>query len=219
MSASNYARILMIGCVVLCLVATRSMFWMSATYDITQRQTEETNFMDSPRTINGVTPHTTTSIADSYEHHVMFALSGSNTGGMFKEFEVSLKSVLLNAPRKGSMTIHILADDPAFNALENVFSEKMKLDPSNNETVVLMAPTPIYIKTYNVQEELPKWKDTIEVNTGKAANMTTLGTKSLYRHTIGTWFRLFAGDVLPADVDNVLYLDTDVVAMANLGNA
>lgn len=46
-----------------------------------------------------------------------------------------------------------------------------------------------------------------------AANMTPV---SLYLHTIGTFYRLLSGEVLPATVDNVLYLDVNVIVLANL---
>jgi len=38
------------------------------------------------------------------------------------------------------------------------------------------------------------------------------------RHTIGAYFRLFANDVLPDTVEHIVYMDTDVVVMTNLGD-
>jgi len=35
-------------------------------------------------------------------------------------------------------------------------------------------------------------------------------------HTIGSWFRLFAHEVLPHTIERTLYMDTDVVILANL---
>jgi lipopolysaccharide biosynthesis glycosyltransferase len=35
-------------------------------------------------------------------------------------------------------------------------------------------------------------------------------------HTFGTYYRLFVNDILPSDVRHVIYLDTDVIFLANL---
>ena len=52
--------------------------------------------------------------------HVTFGLSG-NHSGFLAEFEVALKSVLLNAPLELSLHIHILADEDAFASLKEIF--------------------------------------------------------------------------------------------------
>lgn len=48
-----------------------------------------------------------------------FGLSSNNPGFLF-EFEVALKSVLLNAPLKRDLFVHILADQDSFQALDDI---------------------------------------------------------------------------------------------------
>lgn len=145
-------------------------------------------------------------LGSSEERHLLFALSG-NHSEFIGEFEVALKSVLLNAPRHNPLKIHIMADQDAYDALEDVFYNKINVSSWNP------LPTPIQIHTYNVQPYQKNWTSLIEKRMAVAANMTI---HSLYRHTIGAYFRLFTSKILPKDVDNLVYLDTDVVVMAPL---
>jgi hypothetical protein len=67
---------------------------------------------------------------------------------------------------------------------------------------------PITIQTYNVEPHVPKWK----------ANLSELAAQNVdMKHTIGTWFRLFAHNVLRTDVvQRAIYMDTDAVVMSNV---
>ena len=137
------------------------------------------------------------------EHvHVLYGLSG-NAAGFLEEFKVSLKSVLLNSPFHFDLTIHIMADDTAFDALQDVFSST---GISNWTTL-----NPTRIQTYNVESHIPEWRAFIE-------EKMRFGAETVTRvHTIGTFFRLFAHKVV--DIRNVghfVYLDTDVAIMASL---
>jgi len=150
--------------------------------------------------------------------HVLFALSGNHTG-FLQEFEVALKSLLLNAPidqddsseqdgSGGGMIIHVMADGKAFGSLEIVFLVQTQLNTWRTRT-------PITIRTYNVQSHVARWRRRIIQlyrDTGLSDMVLEIGAY----HTIGTWFRLFADDVLPQSVASVLYLDTDAVILANL---
>ncbi|KAL7523663.1 hypothetical protein ACHAXR_000278, partial [Thalassiosira sp. AJA248-18] len=63
----------------------------------------------------------------SYQRHnlspinVAFGLSGDHPG-FLSEFEVALKSVLLNAPMERNLHVHILADRDAFVSLDGIFN-------------------------------------------------------------------------------------------------
>lgn len=134
--------------------------------------------------------------------HIMYGLCGNHTG-FLSEFEVSLKSVLLNAPHHRDTHIHILADREAYEALSSVL----------NETQVDGIPwwRNITITYYNVEPHIEDWKRQLRANT-----RDVLGAKYKHRHTFGAYFRLFSHQVLPSVVDYALYLDTDGIALANL---
>ena len=55
-----------------------------------------------------------------------FELSGNNPG-ILSEFEVALKSILLNAPPKHDSFVNILADNTVFTALDDIYN-KMELE-------------------------------------------------------------------------------------------
>jgi hypothetical protein len=136
--------------------------------------------------------------------HVLLALSG-NHSGFLNEFEVTLKSILLHSP-SDPLTIHIMADGPAYDALDDILYAKANL--TNWKT-----RRPLKIATYNLQSRQEEWLRRIESRTAVAAKLSKF---SLFRHTIGAYYRLFAGDVLPPDVDTVVYIDTDTVILASL---
>lgn len=139
--------------------------------------------------------------------HILYALSG-NHSGFLAEFEVSLKSILLNLPttQNSNTTIHIMADQPAHEALSKLIFDTAQLQDA-------ITASPLTIATYNIQEHQDKWSHRIETRMAVAANMTKV---SMYRHTIGTFYRLLCGDVLPPTVGEVLYLDVDAIVLANL---
>ena len=157
--------------------------------------------------------------------HVLFGLSG-NAPGFLAEFEVALKSVVLNAPLDRALTISIMADQQAYQALPTIFARTgllVQAGNAMNTTTTTTTPAalpwrtrnPITIQTYDVTSYLSDWKQRIDT----VFNFTG----SPYgKHTIGCFFRLFAHHVLvpqqqhadstaTAAVQHVLYLDTDVV--------
>lgn len=193
--------------------------------------------------------------------HVLYGLSG-NEPGVLHEFEVSLKSVLLNAPIHSDLTIHIMADYDSYNNIHLVFqnafyftnisydedsitySEYTTTNDNNTDTIgdnddvtnnnvttndqvgddttntTQYEPTilsswrtlnQITIQTYNVESYLDQWYGYIETQMNHSVY------DSIKIHTIGTFFRLFAHDILDSKiVPYVIYLDTDVVIMAKL---
>jgi hypothetical protein len=134
--------------------------------------------------------------------HVLFAMSG-NHPGFLSEFEVALKSVLMNAPLQSRLGIHVMADQQAYDALEEIFDR--------TEVRTWRARVPITIHTYNVEPKLKEWQARIHKGMHQYGIGTTTGG-----HTIGTFFRLFANDIVPDDVKHALYMDTDAILMANI---
>jgi hypothetical protein len=148
----------------------------------------------------------TLSISETWTtRNVLIAMSG-NEAGFMSEFEIVLKSILLHSPSDDPLTIHIMADGPAYDALHGILHAKANL--TNWKT-----RRPLKIATYNVQSRQEEWMRVVESRLAFAANFTE---RSIFRHTIGTYYRLFAGEVLPPDVDTVVYIDTDAVILASL---
>ena len=131
--------------------------------------------------------------------HVLMALSG-NAEGVLAEWEVALKSVLLNAPTASLLHIHILVDDLAEHAVGSKLNQTM-LNHSK-------WPTSIQISVYNVETRIAAWRAEVQRVSGHVSDL----------HTFGTYYRLFAHTVLEktSDVTHVLYMDTDVVVLQNL---
>ena len=138
--------------------------------------------------------------------NIVFGLSG-NHSGFLAEFKVALKSVLMNAPIDHGLNIHVIGDEEAYNSLAQIF----------NETQILTWKTrqQINVHTYDITNLIPtirKWQASISKKHNKIGDGERL-------HTIGTFFRWFAADVI--DVNElqskyVLYMDTDVVILVNL---
>lgn len=132
--------------------------------------------------------------------HVLYALSGDDPA-FLHEAEISLKSVLLNAPLDAELRVHFLCDELAYKGLNGMFN-------STRMSSVWQTRNPTTIVTYNVEPLLPQWHKRLRTV------MDTRGAEE--RHTLGTFFRLFVDDVLPNDVHHYIYLDTDVIIIANL---
>lgn len=134
--------------------------------------------------------------------NVVLSLSGNNSG-FLAEFEVALKSILLNAPLETDLNIHILADSKALSVLPDIWNQ------TGIEGSVWKSK--IVVTTYSVDAFIKQWSKRIE-------ELYNRKIKKVTRHTIAAYFRLFLNDVLPDSVDHVLYMDTDVVILANLAN-
>jgi hypothetical protein len=182
--------------VLIAVVCCVNFVWMSSEFLTSKSIPDELTFQTAPcANQDNITSPLQTLLSPA---HILFSLSGNNSG-FLSEFQVALKSVLLNAPPSRDLKIHVMADKDAYNSLAGVFNA------TSLETWILRRQ--VTIQTYNVEPYLPKWKEKLEDN---------LPGYITYAHTIGTYFRLFAKDVLSPDVRHVLYMDTDVVIMANL---
>lgn len=130
--------------------------------------------------------------------HVLYTISG-NDPDFIDEFLASMKSSLYNCPIDKGMGIHIMADDNAYQAILPHFNAtKLEQWRTRNR---------VSIDTYNVERKKDGWKEIFERTT-----KFQLST----RHTIGAMFRLFAYEILPSNVDYVVYMDTDAGMLANL---
>mmetsp|Transcript_32162 Transcript_32162/g.73465 ORF Transcript_32162/g.73465 Transcript_32162/m.73465 type:complete len:338 (-) Transcript_32162:19-1032(-) len=137
--------------------------------------------------------------------HIALALAGREPG-VFDEFEAALKSVLLNAPFERSLFVHIFADSNAYKVLDGVL----------NRTQVTSWETrnQVEIHVYDVQHHIKSLEaQMLETFRPSFPNFTdAYGTTQ----TIGTWLRLYAHRFIEHDAENLLYIDTDCVIMANL---
>ena len=134
--------------------------------------------------------------------HVLYGLSG-NASGFLSEFEISMKSVLMNSPIDADMTIHVMAEHDAYLALPDVF----------NRTGIATWETrnQISFVIYNIQSKVKRWSKMIQRKMGYKTKLLTSV------HTIGTFFRLFVQDIVNAsDVPHMIYMDTDVLVMSSL---
>ena len=140
--------------------------------------------------------------------NIVFGLSG-NHPGFLSEFEVALKSVLLHAPLERAMHVYIVADGDAYQSLDDVFKR------TNILTWETRNPIKIYV--YDLSSKLPQLESLIVETFSHALNNPNFTLEdATWSHTVGCFFRLYAHRVLPATVTHFLYLDTDVVIMANL---
>lgn len=133
---------------------------------------------------------------------VLFGASGSNRG-FIEELEVALKSILLNAPIDLPLEIHYIADKNAFSGIKDMLDriEIRKWRMRNH----------LSFHIYNVQSYIKNWTRSVD-DVWNQMNPN----QPHFRHSIGAYFRLFAHNVLPESVTHALYMDSDVVIMANL---
>lgn len=131
--------------------------------------------------------------------HVLYALSG-NHSGFLSEFTTSLKSLLMNAPLDNNMTVHILSDNRAHEAIGPILFKKINLD-------TFLLRNQVSIKTYNVEHHIDEWRQILVNSTGMRVSS---------RHTIGTFFRLFSPQVLPKDIRHIIYMDPDALILSNV---
>jgi len=142
--------------------------------------------------------------------HILLCLSG-NDDGFMNETEIAIKSILLNAPLDYDLTIHVMADRAAYDALDKMF-ERTGLLASSSEW---RTRNTVSIVTYNVEPNVEEWQNLV-LQFFRNSNVAESRFWEIRRHTIGSWFRLFADKVLPSSVGNVIYMDTDVAVMANI---
>ncbi|KAL3913413.1 MAG: hypothetical protein SGILL_006501 [Bacillariaceae sp.] len=142
-----------------------------------------------------------------FPYHVLYGLDG-DAPGFLEELEVSLKSILLNAPLDDPLEIHLIASQKSYDQLDRIFNISL-LDSFRTRTQIT-------IHAYNVQPMVKSWQMFLGKYFSKHWKSTydPLGANQV--HTIGAFFRLFAHQVLPKSVHKMLYLDNDAILMANM---
>eukprot|EP00977_Amphora_coffeiformis_P019798 scaffold7467_cov187-Amphora_coffeaeformis.AAC.3 len=157
------------------------------------------------------TTTTTTLVDGKNAMHVLFGLSGDDPG-FLAEFQVALKSVLLNAPLDTALTVHVVADQ--HDAVQLVLEQTGVMDWQVRQRTA--------IRLYRVRSDtIQRWTNTIQATLGPLTGLfPSWKSVPMFRHSVGQYFRLFAHDILStqSDVDHVVYLDTDVVIMSNLNH-
>lgn len=137
-------------------------------------------------------------------HHrpfnVLFGLSGNATG-FISEWEVALKSVLLNAPIDSPLQIFCLTDSEAFHAAHDTL-KRAQLEGS-------LWRNSITVTFYLVEKYHEEWEKFLQAAIGDKNELEQ-------RVTIGGYYRLMASKVLPTNTGHVLYMDADSVITANL---
>ncbi|KAG7373584.1 hypothetical protein IV203_034308 [Nitzschia inconspicua] len=147
---------------------------------------------------------------------------GSSAQALYNSWQVSLKSVLLNAPTDRPMQIHVMCNSHAQRTLHTILHQQTHLSQSKWRN-------PITISTYNVEGFHPIWKTYLRQHL-KSDQLDD-------RVSLGGYYRLLAHFILPLPKvfeyntssstkttktntnlppDSVLYMDSDVVILSNL---
>ena len=134
--------------------------------------------------------------------NVLFGMQGNNEA-FIDDWEVALKSILLNAPIDASLHVHILANYVARVAV----SEKIH----NARLLGTRWRNPVTITVYDVEQYENEWMAFIRQKIRK-------GNKIDRRVKLGGYYRLLAFKIIPPSVGPVIYMDTDVVFLTNLNS-
>jgi len=121
------------------------------------------------------------------------------------EWQVNFKSVLMNAPTENDIHVHVLTNSHATKVIEERIRATGLLTKSRWRNKVSLT-------LYNVESQLNKWSEFLE--------QKLRGVSTDERVSIGGYFRLLAYQILGKRnyVDEVVYMDTDVVIMSNLND-
>jgi hypothetical protein len=190
---SRSTRMSLGSCAVILVVAVLCVLQFQFQFQGIARVTVQNSGADSGPVLPVVAKHETV--------HVVYGLSGDDPGFM-GEFEISLKSVLLNSPIHSNLTVHIMADEKAAFALPFIFNR--------SQISTWHTRNHVAVQVHNVQSKIPSWESRIVLMT--KIPMHVMGAV----HTVGAFFRLFVQDIVPSSVNHALYMDTDIVLMAPL---
>lgn len=144
--------------------------------------------------------------------HILYTLSG-NHSGFLSEFIISLKSVLMNSPLDANLTVHVMADNPAYIGLKSLWNET-----NLNEWITR---NQITIHVHDIETEISHYKNVnnetiINAIYHHLSNFNESFVRTKRFHTIGALFRLFPHYLLDTNIHHILYLDTDVLMLNNL---
>lgn len=134
--------------------------------------------------------------------NILFGLCGNKTG-FWSEVEVAFKSVVMNAPLENDLQIHFMVDEDAYKpSLEMLDRIDIRSWQTRNQITIFI---------YDVQSHVKTWNKRIRKTWHQYSRK-----RNVFRHSVGAYFRLFAKEVLHKEVEHVIYMDSDVVIMANL---
>jgi lipopolysaccharide biosynthesis glycosyltransferase len=130
--------------------------------------------------------------------NVLYGVQGTRDGHLIDEIEVSLKSVLMNAPLDASLHVHILTDNEAHSSLKQRLSCIQESSWRNK----------VVVSIYNVENYHEEWTNKLSI--------ALRGHALDRRVNLGGYYRLLAYQILPPSVKNVVYMDVDSVVLNNL---
>lgn len=143
----------------------------------------------------------TKSSSDKPTFHVMHGLQGDDKG-FIDEWEISLKTILVNAPVDADLHAHILTNNAAYRAVQN----RINMAGLNGT----IWRNQITISIYNVERYHANWTSFL------ASKLR--GHNLDKRVKLGGYYRLFASQVLGPEIGPVAYMDTDTLILANLND-
>lgn len=131
-------------------------------------------------------------------------LNDKNKTGIIDEWEVNFKSVLSNAPLDNDLHIHVIANGDGSQMIkERIIATKLINESKWRNRISLTL--------YNAESKIKGWSEILK------EKLRGHGTDK--RVSIGGYFRLFAHTILEErGIDEVVYMDTDVVIIANLND-
>ncbi|OEU22485.1 hypothetical protein FRACYDRAFT_232642 [Fragilariopsis cylindrus CCMP1102] len=134
--------------------------------------------------------------------HVLFGMMGE-APSLYDAWEVSLKSVLVNAPTDVDMHVHVICSQDAHNVVQEKIKEA-ELEGSQWRNQIT-------ITSYNVEAYNRNWREFLREK---------MRHDQLYeRISLGGYYRLLAYKILaPLNVGPTLYMDTDVIVLSNLND-
>lgn len=135
--------------------------------------------------------------------NVLFGMAGARKA-FVDEWEVAMKSILLNAPLDAKLHIHILANKDARDEVSSRIAVKAAL-------VDTLWRQPITITVYDVEKYEAEWTEFIKEHIRENNVIDE-------RVTLGGYYRLLAHKVIPKQYSPVMYMDTDSVIMTNLND-
>lgn len=144
--------------------------------------------MVHPHLIDSSSPGEAPQLRKDTMNHVAYCVDK----GFLQHLSASLTSLLLNYSRPGDeLCIHIVTDllDETFESIISYFRNTYRA----------------HIEIYEIRPEQLMRLRNAPVKTDKIQHLT-----------IATYFRIFLGDILPATVDRVIYLDADTIILSSI---
>jgi hypothetical protein len=123
--------------------------------------------------------------------------------GFMDEWEVHFKSLLMHAPLDFNLHVHAIVNQAALQSIQQRVQA--------HELILFRFRNQVRLTCYVVDKYEAEWEELIYNKTNKTPFQSAKGI-----YTIGAYYRLMADRVLPKELVNVIYSDTDVVFNSNL---